>query len=239
VRTPEGPVTLNTHVATNPAQAAAGTVRIRFENMPLLTRVAHGVSSPSMIYFLLILGLACLAFEMTQPGFGFAGIAGVCLLLLAVYGLTVVPVNNGGLALLVGGIGLMAADVRLRRLGWLSGAGLAAFTAGSVLAWIGVAGPIRVSPWLIGGAVVASVLFYGFGLTVAIQSRDRVLSQQRGLVGLIGEARGRLAPDGPVFVKGALWRGRTIGDPIEPGSRVRVRSVEGLTLSVEAEPDPS
>ena len=239
VQTPAGPVTLHTHVATNSTQAASETVRIRFENLPLLTRVEHGVSSPSMIYLLLIVGLACLAFEITQPGFGFAGFAGVGLLLLAIYGLTVVPVHWAGLVLLLVGIGLLVADVKLRRLGWLSGVGIAAFTAGSILAWIGVAAPIQVSPWLIGGALVASVLYYGFGLTVAIQSRDRVTSQQRGLVGLIGEARGRLAPDGPVFVKGTLWRGRTTGEPIEPGSRVRVRSVDGLILGVEAEPDPS
>jgi membrane-bound ClpP family serine protease len=85
---------------------------------------------------------------------------------------------------------------------------------------------------------VATLLYYGFGLTVAIQSRDRILSTQRGLIGLVGEARGRLAPDGPVFVKGALWRGRSVGDPIDPGSPVRVRGVDGLILQVEAEPAP-
>jgi membrane-bound ClpP family serine protease len=83
---------------------------------------------------------------------------------------------------------------------------------------------------------VASVLYYGFGLTVAQQSRDRIVSTQRGLVGLVGEARGRLAPDGPVYVKGALWRGRSAGDPIEPGTAVRVRGVDGLILRVEPEP---
>ena len=66
-----------------------------------------------------------------------------------------------------------------------------------------------------------------------------VLSTQRGLIGLVGEARGRLAPDGPVFVKGALWRGRSLGEPIPPGSKVRVRGVDGLVLKVEAEPDAS
>ena len=30
-----------------------------------------------MIYFLLVLGLAAVAFETTQPGFGFAGFSGV------------------------------------------------------------------------------------------------------------------------------------------------------------------
>ena len=65
-----------------------------------------------------------------------------------------------------------------------------------------------------------SLLYYGFALTVALQSRDRIVGTQRGLIGLVGEARGRLAPDGPVYVKGALWRGRTSGTlRSKPGPR--------------------
>ena len=84
--------------------------------------------------------------------------------------------------------------------------------------------------------MVASLLYYGFGLTVALQSRDRIVNTQRGLIGLVGEARGRLAPEGPVFVKGAMWRGRSGGEAIAPGTPVRVRGVDGLVLKVEAEP---
>ena len=103
-----------------------------------------------MVYFLLVLALAALAFELTQPGFGFAGFAGLGMLALGLYGLTVVPVNWVGLALLVGGIGLMVLDVRARRLGPLTAVGLVAFAVGSVLAWSGMASPMRISPWLIG-----------------------------------------------------------------------------------------
>jgi membrane-bound ClpP family serine protease len=113
-----------------------------------------------------------------------------------------------------------------------------AFAGGSFLAYQGVGEAIRISPWLIVGAVFASWLFYGFALTVAVQSRDRIIATQKGLIGLVGEARGRLAPDGPVHVKGAMWRGRSLGDPIAPGTKVRVRGVDGLVLKVEPEPDP-
>jgi membrane-bound serine protease (ClpP class) len=235
VQTADGPVVLHTRVATTEEEAQQGTVNIRFENLGLIRRVLHGVSSPSMIYFLLVLALAALAFELTQPGFGFAGFAGLGMLALGLYGLTVVPVSWLGLTLLVGGIGLMVLDVRARKLGPLSAMGLAAFAAGSVLAWGGVAPAIQISPWLIVGAVVASLLYYGFGLTVAIQSRDRIVNAQRGLLGLVGEARGRLAPDGPVYVKGAMWRGRSMGEEIAAGTPVRVRGVDGLVLKVEAE----
>jgi len=236
VQTPSGPVTLDTRIATSEAEAEEGTVALRFDNLGPIQRVAHAISTPSMVYFLLVFGLAALAFEITQPGFGFAGFAGVGLLALAVYGLLVVPPSILGMALLLGGIGLMILDVRLRNLGLLTAAGLLAFAAGSALAWSGVADAIRISPWLIAGAVAASLLYYGFALTVALQSRDRIVNTQRGLIGLIGEARGKLAPEGPVYVKGAMWRGRAQGAPIPPGTKVRVRGVDGLVLRVEEEP---
>ena len=236
VQTPKGPVTLDTRIATSEAEAQDGTVALRFDNLGPIQRVAHAISTPSMVYFLLVFGLAALAFEITQPGFGFAGFAGVGLLALAVYGLFVVPPSILGMVLLLGGIGLMTLDVRLRNLGLLTAAGLLAFAAGSVLAWSRVADVIRISPWLIVGAVAASLLYYGFALTVALQSRDRIVNTQRGLIGLIGEARGKLAPEGPVYVKGAMWRGRAQGESIAPGTRVRVRGVDGLVLLVEEEP---
>lgn len=237
VLTPGGAVVLRTRIATTQQQAQKQTVDIRFDNLGPVNRVLHGVASPSMVYFLLVLALAALAFELTQPGFGFAGFAGLGMLALGVYGLSVVPVDLLGLALLVGGIGLMVLDVRARKLGPPTVLGLLAFAAGSVLAWRGMAAPVRVSAWLIGGAVVASALYYGFALTVAIQSRDRIVNAQRGLIGLVGEARGKLAPDGPVYVKGTMWRGRSTGDEIASGTPVRVRGVDGLVLRVEAEPE--
>ena len=237
VQTPSGPITLDTRIATSEEEAEEGTVALRFDNLGPIQRVAHAISTPSMVYFLLVFGLAALAFEITQPGFGFAGFAGVGLLALATYGLSVVPPSILAMALLLCGIGLMTLDVRLRNLGPLTAVGLIAFAAGSLLAWSGVADAIRISPWLIGGAVVASLLYYGFALTVALQSRDRIVNTQRGLIGLIGEARGKLAPEGPVYVKGAMWRGRAQGDPIAPGTKVRVRGVDGLVLRVEEEPD--
>jgi membrane-bound serine protease (ClpP class) len=239
VQTAAGPWVLQTKVATTDADVQQGVgVSIRFIEPGLIVRGAHAVATPTMVYVLVVLGLACIAFELTQPGFGFAGFAGLFLTGLGVYGATVAVPSWPGAVLLLAGIAAMVQDVRVRRLGVLTYAGLVAFAAGSWLVYGDVADAIRISPWLIGGAVVASWLYYGFALTVAVQSRDRIVATQRGLIGLVGEARGRLAPDGPVHVKGALWRGRSLGDPIAPGTKVRVRAVDGLILKVEPEPDP-
>ena len=129
-----------------------------------------------MVYFLLVLGLAAIAFELTQPGFGFAGFSGVGL-----RGAGRLRAHGGGPVV----AGVRAAARRDRAAdGWTCGSaacrgrhgsGLAAFGAGSVLAWNGVDPSIRISPWLIGGAILASLLYYGFALTVAhpVARQDR------------------------------------------------------------------
>jgi membrane-bound serine protease (ClpP class) len=230
VPTSDGRLTLR----TDPSSVA-----LRFHELGPGRRVLHALASPVAIYVLLVLGIMAIAFELTQSGIGVAGIAGVVAVALAVYGLVVVPFSPLGLALFLGGQVLLTLDVLLKRLGVLTLAGLAAFVAGSVLVFGGVAPAIDVPVGLIVGATIACVLFYGFALTVALKSRERITSTQRGLVGLVGETRGALEPDGPVFVKGSLWRGRALDGPIPAGSRVRVRRVEGLILRVEPEEGPS
>jgi membrane-bound serine protease (ClpP class) len=238
VPTAAGPVVLHTHVATTDADAQAGRgVTVTFGEPGPVKRVEHAVASPSMIYFLLVFGLSCLAFELTQPGFGFAGFAGLFLLGLALYGISVVPPTWYGLLVFLAGLGALSLDVRLRRFGPLTWGGTVVFAVGSFLLYGQVAQAIRISPWLIAGATLGVFLFFGFGMTVAVASRDRIVQTQRGLIGLVGEARGKMAPDGPVFVKGALWRGRSLGETIPSGAKVRVRGVDGLVLKVEAEPE--
>jgi membrane-bound serine protease (ClpP class) len=232
VPTPDGPVTIRTS-----GRAGGQRVQVRFHEIGLLQRILHAVSTPTAVYVLLVLGLWLIAFELTQPGFGVAGIGGVAAIALAGYGLAVIPVSWPGLTLIVAGIGLQGLDVAIRRVALLTLAGTALFAAGSIYAWGDVAPSIDLSVWLIALFTVAGALFFGFGMTVALRSRDRARTAQVGLVGLVGEARGDLNPEGAVFVKGTLWRARSSNGPIPKGRRVRVRGIDGLILRVEQEPD--
>jgi membrane protein implicated in regulation of membrane protease activity len=58
------------------------------------------------------------------------------------------------------------------------------------------------------------------------------------LVGVIGIATGRLDPQGTVRIGAELWTARLASGsrPVEPGERVCVKAVEGLTLHVEEQP---
>lgn len=228
--TARGPVRLETVNAKGELD-----VELRFHQLGLWRRILHAVSTPTAVYVLLLFGLWALAFELTQPGVGAAGVAAILSLALGAYALTVVPVRWSGLALILVGTGLMALDVVIRRVGLLTLAGAAAFAGGSLLAWGGVAPAIDLPVWLVVVATAGAVLFFGFALTVALKARERIKTSQVGLVGLLGEARADLDPEGAVFVKGNLWRARSMNGPIAKGRRVRIRGMDGLILRVEEE----
>ena len=210
-------------------------VEVRFGDLGFFERILHAVSTPTAVYVLLVLGLWGIAFEFTQPGIGMAGVAGVVATGLAIYGLTVVPVGWWGLALLLAGMGLQVLDVLIKRVQVLTVAGTAAFFAGSWIAWAGVAPAVDLALWLVVFMTVAGLLLFGFGFTVALKARERVRTAQVGLVGLTGEVRTDLNPEGGVFVKGTLWRARSMNGPIRAGRRIRVRGIDGLILQVEEE----
>jgi membrane-bound serine protease (ClpP class) len=190
------------------------------------------------VYVLLVLGLWGVMFEFTQPGIGLAGIGGALFLALAGYGLWVIPFRWVGLAMIIGGTALQGLDVVVRRLAWFTAFGTAMFFAGSLVTWWGAAPAIRVPLWLPILFTVGGFVLFGFGFTVAVQARERIRSQQVGLVGLTGEVRSDLDPEGGVAVKGTVWRARTMDGPIAKGTKVRVRRIEGLVLQVEPEPEP-
>ena len=91
--------------------------------------------------------------------------------------------------------------------------------------------------WLISLLTLSGFLLFGFGFTVALRARERVRTAQVGLVGLVGQVRSDLNPEGGVEVKGALWRARSNNGAIPKGTQVRVRGIDGLILRVEPEPE--
>jgi membrane-bound serine protease (ClpP class) len=230
LRTGTGSVVLST-------KGCPSGVLVEFDGMGPVRRALHAVSTPTAVYVLLILGLWAIAFELTQPGFGIAGGAGLVFLVFGGYGLAVIPVHWLGIGLLLGGTALQGLDIVVRRLALLTATGTAAFASGSVLAWRGVAPAIDLAPWLIVLATLGGLLFFGFAMTVALKARERVRTAQVGLVGLVGDARSDLDPEGGVYVKGAIWRARSTDGFIPKGTRVRVKGIDGLILRVEEEPD--
>src|SRR5207253_5134136 len=181
-------------------------VLVEFDGMGPVRRALHAVSTPTAVYVLLILGLWAIAFELTQPALGIAGFAGLAFLAFAAYGLSVIPVHWLGIGLLLGGTALQGLDVMIKRVATLTALGTVAFASGSIIAWRGVAPAIDLSLWLIVLATVGGLLFFGFGMTVALKARERIRTAQVGLVGLVGDVRSDLNPEGGSHGKGTTGR---------------------------------
>jgi membrane-bound serine protease (ClpP class) len=87
-------------------------------------------------------------------------------------------------------------------------------------------------------SLVLGAFFIFAGRKVIAAHRDEpVRTGWEEMVGSVGEVREPLDPAGQVFVDGALWRARADdGTEVGLGNRVRVKSVDGLTLVVEPVP---
>jgi membrane-bound serine protease (ClpP class) len=213
---------------------------LRFHMMGLFERILHTAISPDVAYFLLLLGLLGIVFEIMSPGIGAAGVFGGICLVLAAYALSILPTSWAGVALLVLAVLFLVID--------LSTAGLGIFTAGSVVALVGGsillfsgAGPeLRLGWGSIAAAVAGLLLFFLVVMRAVVRARrSRPMSGAEGIVGTLGEARTDLDPLGRVMARGTLWKARAAGAAIPQGARVRVRSVSGLLLVVEQAESPA
>lgn len=102
------------------------------------------------------------------------------------------------------------------------------FTIGILLAIFVLPHPWGLAAIVLGGTldVVETGIFWWWS------QRRRATVGVETLVGRTGVAVSDLWPDGQVKIDGELWRARCTGG-CDTGTRVVVRSVDGLTLSVE------
>src|SRR5215207_1017987 len=106
---------------------------------------------------------------------------------------------------------------------------------GAAFAYRDAGHDIPVAAIIVGGVILAGFVVFAGRKALAAHRDEPVRTGWEQLVGGIGEVREPLDPDGQVFIEGALWQARVAegGGRIELGNRVRVQSVDGLTLVVE------
>ena len=109
---------------------------------------------------------------------------------------------------------------------------------GAGFVWRDAGHDLPVAAIIVAGLVLAAFIVFASRKAIAAHRDEPVRTGSEELVGSIAEVREPLDPEGQVFVAGALWRARvTDGGTIGLGNRVRIKSVEGLTLEVEPVPD--
>jgi membrane-bound serine protease (ClpP class) len=198
-------------------------------------RLLSAITNPSVALILMSIGVYGLIFELMNPGLAVPGVIGGICLLLALYGLQLLPVNYSGLALIVLGIAFMVLEAFMPSFGVLGLGGIVAFATGALILIDTELPGYGVPPALVAAIAVITALVLAAIMGAALKSRRQ--AKVGGLDVLVGSNGTVLAvaPDGSwAQVRGESWQVSSAA-PLHQGQGVRVVGRHGLLLEVVPE----
>jgi membrane-bound serine protease (ClpP class) len=198
----------------------------------LKQKFLNALADPNIVYLLMMAGILGLYMEFSHPGVIFPGVAGGICLLLALAGLQVLPINYAGLALMVLGIGLLIGEAFAPSFGILGIGGIISLTLGSFFLFDTEGSDLIVDRAIIFTAVATLGSFVlAISYLVFRSQKSKPTMGLQGLIGEIGEVRGKLGPTGKIFVHGEYWNAQADGE-IDVGEKVKVLGYDGMCLKV-------
>ena len=222
VKTKRGAVTLETKGA--PVKVIAIRFRDRF--LALIT-------DPNIAYILMMVGMLGIFFELSNPGVVLPGVIGGISLILAFFAFQSLPINWAGLLLILFGVALLIAEIKITSHGVLTIGGVVSMVLGSFMLYEAPEAGFRVSWTVILPTVGASAGLVVWAVSAGVRAMMR--PPTTGAAGMIGQhavVRAALDPEGQVQLDGELWRAVAEDAPVPAGETVRVTGVDGLTLRV-------
>jgi membrane-bound serine protease (ClpP class) len=210
-----------------------GNAKIVNFEQTLRQKVLAVLMNPSVTFLLFAIGMMLIYFEFNHPGGVVPGVVGVILVLLSIFALNILPTRFGALALIVGAFVMFALEVKYTSHGLLGLGGTVMMVVGAMLLVDGPIPQMRIGLWTALAVSVPLSFITIFLMTIAYRAfKNKVITGEQGMIGLIGEARTPLTPAGKIFVNGELWNAISTA-PVEPGGQVVVRKISGLELEVE------
>lgn len=209
-------------------------VRVEVVEPTIWEALGQLLALPTIAFVLFVVGGIAVYLELANPGVGIPGVAGGLLIIAALIGFVLGEVRPLAVALLAAGLVVVGLEHVVMSHGGLTVAGLVLLILGALflvdptrspglgVSYLAISGVAL----LLGGAAMGLVT-----LAVRVRSR-RPVTGQDALIGQIAEVRRPLAPDGMVFVNGALWSAWTDEGSFGPGELVEIAAVDGLRLYV-------
>ncbi len=188
------------------------------------------LTDPNIAFFLLVIGLLGVYWELHAPGMMVPGILGVLLACAGAYGLYQDAPTWYGLTILALAVVLLMIELKYytHMISGIAGAVLFAFGAIVLLQ-----GPRRVTPALaIAVSAAFGIITIFLGLLGMRARKMKHLTGAESLVGEVGLSRTDINPEGTVFVHGEYWRARS-EKSIPAGQRVAIERVQDLLLYVK------
>jgi membrane-bound serine protease (ClpP class) len=160
------------------------------------------------------------------------GVIGAIFALLGLSGLSVLPINWVGAALLILAMAFFILEAKFATHGILGISGAVCMALGALML---VDGPpdLRIHLGTALGVTIPFALITMFLVSLVLQARrNKVITGLSSMLHEIGEARTPLAPEGQILIRGEYWNAVS-PVPVAPGDHVRVTAINGLTLTVE------
>jgi membrane-bound serine protease (ClpP class) len=206
---------------------------INEKKMGTRQRILAAISDPNIAYILFLVGLAGLYFELAHPGVILPGIIGGISLILAFFALQTLPVNYAGVLLILFGVILFIAEIKVISHGLLTVGGIISLVLGSLLLFESPDPALRVSWSVMIPTLTVICLFFASIVALVLKAQmRRKLTGKEGMVGEEGKAVTDVYETGKVFIKGEYWNASSY-KPVEKGRRVRIAKIEGLIVKVE------
>jgi membrane-bound serine protease (ClpP class) len=206
--------------------------------MSFIEQLLQVVINPNIVFLLLTIGVQAILIELSSPGGWVAGFVGAVCLLLAAYGLGVLPVNWFGILFIIAAFILFIVEVKTPTFGALTAAGVASLIIGALVLFntpsitppsLQVSVPLVILVSLATGLVFAAIV--GFGIRA---QRAPARMGQESLPHQTGVARTNIDPQGQVQVASELWTAELAegSEPVRAGDPIEVVSAEGLRLKI-------
>lgn len=199
----------------------------------LRTRILKIISDPNIAYILLMIGLAGLYFELSNPGTVFPGVIGGIALILALFSLHTLPVNIAGILLIVLAVVFFILELKVTSFGMLSLAGVLSLVLGSLMLFKETGPQYRLA-WHVLIPTVATVSAF-FVLLASLVVRAHVhkpMTGSDGLLGQTGTVKQIQGNRGKILIHGEIWQAE-FQKPVQIGDKVQVMAVKNLVLTVE------
>ncbi len=213
--------------------------------------VVNVLADPTITVLLWLGALLGIGIEMYHPGGMVPGIIGVICLILALTAAQVLPLNYGGIALLLLGGVFFAVELFMPTFGVWGIAGIVCLVLGSIylvdteIVWSASGFEVN-QLFLASAATLTGALLLGICYLVIRTNRRQVATGVEGLINKTGVVvtefsakAGENQPLGTISVMGELWKARlnptSSGELPKVGERVRVVRLEsGMVLVVES-----
>ena len=196
-------------------------------------RLLGWLVDPNIALLFLVGGALLIYLEFNSPGTIVPGALGTLMVLLAIFGLDLLPIRYTAVLLLAAALVLLLLEAKFGGHGVLAIAGILCLTFGMLTLVAAPVPEMGVTPWV---AFAVSASFGGitvFLVRLAVRARRRkALTGADAMVGCRAIAMEPLTPEGHVLVEGEIWRA-VCGAPAVQGASLRVVSHEQMLLRVE------